>query len=196
MIFWCSKSIAAWLIRHGVVQAEERELYEYAVHSLVLSLAPLVIVIIMGSFMGVVKESILFILPFMVIRKFSGGFHAKHEWVCLVGSCGLLFLCVLTVSKLTYNIALGSVTLGAVMSLLFLSPIDSDNRRLSADEKKKYKRNTCIMACLFFGVFVLLIGLKAEKYACCIAVGLILSAVLQFPCVLQNVFLKQNSTRV
>lgn len=187
-----SKDITTWLIKNGVVKTEERELYEYAVHSLVLSLAPLVIVMIIGSFMGAVKESILFILPFMAIRKFSGGFHAKHEWICLMSSCSLLFLCVFAVSKITYSAVLGSVTLGAVISLSLLSPIDSDNRRLSADEKKKYKRITRIIAGLFFGIFVLLAGLRAGKYAGCIAVGLILSAFLQFPCVLQRLHVKRG----
>lgn len=196
MILLYSKGITTWLIRNGVVKAGERELYEYAVHSLALSLAPLVIVVIMGGFMGVVKESILFILPFMAIRKFSGGFHAKHEWICLMSSCGLLFLCVFAVSKITYNVALGVVTLGAVISLSLFSPIDSDNRRLSADEKIKYRRITHIMAGLFFGIFVLLAGLRAKKYAGCIAVGLILSASLQFPCLLQRLHFKQGFRQI
>ena len=41
-----------------------------------------------------VVEGLLMILPFMLIRKFSGGFHLKSSTVCLVSSTLLLsFFC-------------------------------------------------------------------------------------------------------
>lgn len=183
MIFGCAKYITTWLIKHDAVQWEDRELYEYAVYSLILTASPLVLVLVIGGIMGMVKESILLILPFMVIRKFSGGYHAKHDWTCLLGSCGVLFLCVYIVSYITCNIKLIIVTLSTVISLNILSPIDSENRRLTEHEKKRYKAVVCISAGLFFILFVALMVLGADVYAACFAVGLILSASLQFPCV-------------
>lgn len=182
----CIGSIVTWLIRHDAIAEADRELYEYAVYSLLITLSPLFIITVIGGFMGMVKESILLILPFMVIRKFSGGFHAKHGWTCLIGSCTVLFLCVILASHITCNVVLTVVALGAVTSLCILSPIDSDNRRLSEEEKRRYKKVTCITAVIFAILYVLLYLAKLDTYAVCVAVGLVLPAGLQLPCILWN----------
>lgn len=181
----CIGSIVTWLIRHDAIKDADRELYEYAVYSLLITLSPLLIIIVIGCLMGMVKESVLLILPFMIIRKFSGGFHAKHGWTCFIGSCAVLFLCVILASHITCNVVLDAVVLGAVTSLCIWSPIDSDNRRLSDGEKRRYKKVTCVTAVTFMLLYVLLCLAKSDTYAVCIAVGLVLPAGLQLPCILQ-----------
>lgn len=69
--------------------------------------------------------------------------------------------------------------------LCLCSPIDSENRRLTLDEKKKYKLVTCMIAAIFAMIFVWMMEIKADTYAVCIAIGLILPAGLQLPCIVQ-----------
>lgn len=184
MITRCAGRLTAWMIQHDAVLPEDRELYEYAVYSLILTVSPMILVMIMGGLMGNLKEGIVLIIPFMVIRKFSGGYHAKHDWACLLGSCGLLFVCVCAASHITCSVGLCIVTFGAAASLCILSPIDSENRRLTPNEKKRYKKTTCVIAAVSVMLFVFLMAIRADTYAVCIAVGLILSAGLQLPCIL------------
>lgn len=182
MITRSIEGITIWLIKHDAIKSEDRELYEYAVHSFIMTLAPLILISIMGAFMGRVKEGILIILPFMFIRKFSGGYHAKHEWACLLGSSGLLFLCLCVSSHIQSGLILDSIVLGSVVSLCLCSPIDSENRRLAPEENRIYKIAAGGIAIAFGIVYKLLIVNKMDSYAVCIAVGLILSAGLQIPC--------------
>lgn len=184
MIIRCAEVITAWLARHEVVSKDDKELYEYAVYSLLLSIMPVFLIMIMGLLMGKTKESILLILPFMAIRKYSGGFHAKHDWTCLLGSCGLLFLSIYTAAHIPYSLELCVLTFIAVISLCIFSPIDSENRRLTHAEKEKYKKIACSIAIAFFVLFWIFILLNVFNYAVCIAIGLILSSVLQLPCII------------
>ena len=48
----------------------DKELYSYAVYSILLSLSPLVIAIGFGICMGCVGQIITIIIPFAIIRKF------------------------------------------------------------------------------------------------------------------------------
>lgn len=184
MITRCAGRITTWMIKHDAVLPEDRELYEYAVYSLILTVSPLVLVMIMGGLMGRMREGIVLIIPFMVIRKFSGGYHAKHDWACLLSSCGLLFLCVCAASRITCSMELCIVTFAAAAGLCILSPVDSENRRLMPEEKRRYKKTTCVLAAAFAMLFVFLMVIHAGTYAVCVAVGLILSASLQLPCIL------------
>ena len=71
------ENISAWLIKHDAIKSEDKELYEYAIYSFFITISPLFLVILISGIMGKLFEGIVVIIPFMVLRKFSGGFHAK-----------------------------------------------------------------------------------------------------------------------
>ncbi len=148
------ENISAWLIKHDAIKSEDKELYEYAIYSFFITISPLFLVILISGIMGKLFEGIVVIIPFMVLRKFSGGFHAKKASTCFVGSCVLLFLCINVVSYIVCSPVSGVLTLAAAASLCILSPVDSENRRLSKDEKVIYKKTTCFIVIFFMAVFL------------------------------------------
>lgn len=187
---YLTAGIVKWLIKNETITEEDGELYEYAAYSLLTTLAPLFLAMVIGCIIGSLTTSIVLILPFMVIRKFSGGFHAKHAWTCMCCSCGLLTVCFLAASELRFHVWLGIITADAVLSLIIFSPVDSENRRLQPEEKKEYKQKAGRIALGILGMIALLLLLGAEELAVHGAVGLIMAAGLQVPCVLQHVFRK------
>lgn len=193
---YLSECITTWLIKHGAVDREDRELYEYAAYSLIITISPLFIIMVIGCAMGETIESILIIIPFMLIRKFSGGFHAKHAWVCMISSCGILFLCVYIVAHIQYSIFINIIMICATISLILLSPIDSENRRLELSEIKKYKITTIVMVMIFAIIYCLFLFIGQKTYAICIAEGAVLTAALQIPCMFEKMKLAGKSKRV
>lgn len=187
MMKYLAGCIATWLIKHGTVPREDQELYEYAAYCFILSISPVVITMVIGSTMGKIVESILIIIPFMFIRKFSGGFHAKHAWVCMIFSCSILFSCIYMATHVKYGILLNIIVICAAISLMMFSPIDSENRRLDLWEKKKYKSTVAIMVIVFVSLYCLLLLTNYNTYAICIAEGIILTAGLQVPCMLEKI---------
>lgn len=183
-------NISTWLIRHNAIKPEDRELYEYAIYSLIITVSPLFLVILISGIMGKLCEGIVIIIPFMVLRKFSGGFHASKAGTCFAGSCALLFLCVSAVSYVTCNLTLKVLATVAAISLCISSPVDSENRRLSDNEKITYRRITWFIVMFFMVVFILFLVTRKEMLAKCIAIGLILPACLQLPCIISKVMAK------
>lgn len=178
--------IVTWLIKQKAILKEDRELYEYATYSFFLSFFPLFISIIIGSVMGKVLESILFIITFMSVRKFSGGFHAKQAWVCIISSCIILLACICIITNVMYSSIFDIGILWAVINLIMFSPIDNENRRLDLIEKKEYKSKITVIVLIIAIIYYLLILLNRENYALAIDVGIILSACLQIPCILKE----------
>lgn len=181
-----SRGIVTLLIESGVIEASDRELYEYAIHSLWLLIAPLLLALVFGILMGAPWKAVLMILPFMAIRKFSGGFHAKHERTCLIVSSLLIMLGIYAAAHLEYGAVISICLMLAGISLIVFSPIDSEKRRLDDDEKIRYKVITAVMATVFAVLHLILLVLGLRSAAVCIAVGLILSAGLQIPCVVMR----------
>lgn len=175
-----------------MVSEADKELYQYAVYSLLLTLSPIMLAVVFGVCMGSVGQSIMIIIPFTVIRKFSGGYHAKYAWTCQIGSCLLLLLCIVLSFWLQAGLALSVITVGAVASLMYFSPIDNENRRLSQEEQACYKRVTAILAILFLCASVLLWFCKQHTYSVCISIGIILTAGLQVLAVLDDQIKTKN----
>ena len=170
MMNYVVTKIVTWLINNEVIAEKDRELYEYAGDSILITLVSVFLVVVLGSFIGNLVTSIALILPFMVIRKFSGGFHAKHVWTCLCCSSALLVVCFWIASKIRFHVLLGVITVLAVISLATFSPVDSESRRLQSDEKKEYKKKAGRIALGILGITVLLLKCGEEKLAVHVAV--------------------------
>ena len=182
----CTNVIVGWLIRCDAIEEKDRELYQYAVYSVLLSTYPLLFATCFGVVMGEVERSIAIIIPFAVIRKFSGGYHTKNSWNCFLWSSLLLLLCIGLSIYARCGWFVTIVTVMAEISLIYFSPIDNENRKLSQEENKEYKKKTAIWTSFFFMVALVFYLVKWEKYSVCIFIGIILSAGLQIPCIIKG----------
>ena len=187
MIEKCANIIADWLINCKVVEETDKELYSYAVYSILLTLSPLALAIGFGICMGCVRQSVTIIMPFVIIRKFSGGYHTKHSWSCLIGSCLLLLLCIIMSFYIKCGWGIALITVGAAVSLILNSPVDNVNRELEWEEHYRYKKITIALVLIYVLTAVLLFECKLYTYSLCISIGVVLSAGLQLPCIFKKV---------
>ncbi len=185
MIGKMSSRIVKWLLRAGAISKNDRELYEYAAYSFLFSLLPLVMVMLLGCISRMLVEGLLMIVPFMFIRKFSGGFHLQSSGVCFVSSTLLLsaflFLIRLVIEKQSF-ILLSCFVAAAAIQVFLCSPIDNEARRLSEKERVVFKKVARIMSVLFFAVYIALMTLGLSRFAVPVGAGIILTALLQVPC--------------
>lgn len=175
-----------WLLKTGAIEENEKELYEYAVFSFLFSLFPLCLVMIIGRALGMFVEGILMIVPFILIRKFSGGYHLNSSVVCFISSILLLSTSLALISMIlsteSYEIFFCAVVLAA-LQIFACSPIDSKARELNEKEKTLFRKIARLMIGAFLAFSLLLYAIGADKFAIPIGVGIIITALLQLPCV-------------
>lgn len=186
MISKCADTVTDWLISCGAVEDKDKDLYRYALYSIFLSVFPLFMAIGIGLCLECVWQSVAIIIPFMLIRKFSGGYHAKHSWLCLIGSSFLLLICIGLSFQVKFDWILECVTAGAAVSLICFSPIDNENRELSEEECKGYKKIVAILVISFLLTKQIFFFCQLHTFSICISLGIILSAGLQLPCILKE----------
>ena len=185
MIQKVSSGVSRWLLKAGAISSEDEELYEYAAYSFLFSLAPMALVLIIGGILGMWLEGVLLILPFMLIRKFSGGYHLKSSVVCFISSTVLLALFLWVIRLVVHYEAytIFSVIVGSSILLLsILSPIDSEERRLKEREKIVFRRVAIVMAVIIGVLYAVLMACGLFTAAVSMGSGLILAALLQLPC--------------
>lgn len=176
---------AKWLLHAGAISASDVELYEYGIYSFLFTLCPLGLVLVISLFLHMAAEGILLIIPFILIRKFCGGFHFQSSVLC-----GIVSTAVLTVFLLGVRLVLSTEAYNWWALLLFLaaiqiaifSPIDSEGRRLTQNEKRVFKRIAIALSIITLIACAVLAVLHQMWAAVSVGSGMILSAALQFPC--------------
>ena len=193
MIAKIAAAVSEWLVAQGAVTDKDKKLFAYAVYSFLFGMMPIFIIVILGLVFDMVLEGLLLITPFMLLRKFSGGYHLKSSIVCTVTSTSLLLISLLSVRIASIGSATNILSIWVVLSsitLFLLSPIDSDARRLSVKERKVFRLIARIITSIFFLIYFLLLLLDQIDIATPIGIGMIIPAILQLPWLIQRMFLK------
>lgn len=189
----CAQKLSKWLYVQGAIEESDVELYEYGAYVLLVNASPLLLSLVIGFVMELTLNGVLLIIPFVLIRKFSGGFHAKRVEVCFTLSALIISLGIYLTKEIAPEIPLHVITICSVISLIIWSPIDSEKRRLKDEEKRRYKYVASGLAILFGVIYVILCIGGKDNYAVCIALSIALSSGLQGICLVENIWIKYNT---
>lgn len=142
------RKLSRLLINNHNIAKEDEELYEYASKVLFQGFINTVLTILIGITFGMLKECVCFISTFIVLRKFTGGLHAKKYSHCLISSVILIIASLFIIKKLenTYQICFYYVEVISVIVICGLAPIENNNKPLLKKEKKIYKAVSIIIS--------------------------------------------------
>lgn len=195
MIRFISRAVAEWLLKHGAISVNEKELYEYSIYSFLFTLTPLFLVLMVSIPLNMAVEGILLITPFIFLRKFAGGFHFQTPLPCIIVSTLVLLGCLLEnriILEYGSFIIHTLLVYASIVPICILSPIDSKNRQLSAKEKSAFHRIAIVLATINAALYSLLLILRTVEIAIPLGTGMILTALLQLPCLFEH---QKNSNR-
>lgn len=189
MIQELSSKVAKWLEQEGAISGEDNGLFSYAVYSLLFGLLPIFIVVILGLAFGMLREGLLMITPFMLIRKFSGGYHLDSPKLCVILSTALLSLAMGFIKIIVrggYITLLSVLASLAVIWLCAFSPVDNSARKLTKMEHRLFRKIACVLAIASIAAYFIIKTLSVQ-YAASFGAGILLVAILQIPCVISGI---------
>ncbi len=186
MISKCADFLTDLLIKNNGIEEQDRDLYQYAIYIVLLTISPIFLAIAYGTFFGCIIESVWIILPFMIIRKFSGGYHTEHAWTCFTFSSILLISCIYCSQHITNERSLLIVTFVSILTLSIFSPIEHVNHPLTQKEKVLYQRYVHRILFVLSMIILFMYLLHYVNISKCLSIGIILSAILQLPCIISQ----------
>jgi accessory gene regulator B len=137
-------------IKEGIVTEEDRELYEYGMYHGITMAAGWITAIIAGIAMRMARQSLLFLIFFIPVRKYAGGYHAKSQLGCYLCSTIMLvaILVALKFCPFYYGVFTVSLSFSAIC-LWLLSPMAAPLKPVSLEDKKNTEEKHC---CIGAGV--------------------------------------------
>ena len=146
-----------------VMTDEDEKIYRYGYVLLCEVVLNLVIALAIGIVFSKTKEVIFFLGMYIPLRSFCGGWHADKIWKCTVISNVILLLQVYGIENIKMYLSMNGMLLIFFFNIIcvcFISPVDTEMKKISQDEKKTYKRK--IKFILIFHVIIAIITVLSD----------------------------------
>ncbi len=142
-----NQRIAAYVtekfVKNGIVTEKDKALYQYGVSQGVVIIFNILTTIFIGALFGMIWESMLFLLAFIPIRIYAGGYHAGSQIKCYIMSSLMIMLAMLDCKLIAVCSAAGfAEALAGALLLLAFAPVADKNKPITEDERSAYRRIT------------------------------------------------------
>ena len=166
-------------VRDGIITEEDKELYTYGMQQGVLILLNIISTIIIGIIFNMVWQSVVFLLAYMPLRSYAGGYHARTQVRCYLISLFITAVALFGMREIQWTslTALLSVIISAGIIFL-MTPVEDANKPLDASEKILYKKKTRKILLLEILITLAFWFINKEISVCCIMVFIILGIML------------------
>lgn len=172
--------ITNYLCKNKTIHEDNKEIYSYGFEIMLSNITNFLLILVIGLLYNNVIHTLVFYFVFVVTRSYSGGYHAKNYFKCNMIFASICFITLFLSNLLNKNMSLVylvvflSIYLGCIFEY---APIDSENKRLTVEEKEKYKKISQNISYIWSGIIVILY-FTAKEYATTLTLTLVMIAVL------------------
>lgn len=152
------------LIQNHVISENDREVYEYSLAILLTSALYYAGCIMIMHYYQCYLLPIIFLVTYMLLRSYIGGWHARNMWTCMFAS--LLLFAVMVNIFIYPDITTQGKLLFSGFSVLFngwalqhFGMQDHPNRKLTQDEQRIAKRKAFVL------LFIILLLMMCSAFA-------------------------------
>lgn len=136
-----SAFLTDYVIKKGIVDDSDRELYEYGFTVMTeLGIFAVLCIIIMAC-THMYLEGILFFVVFAPLRSYAGGLHLQKFYACLILSsltfAGIVLACKIDLFPTMLGNAVSTVSL---LGIYMLYPVENVNRDVDEEEDRFFRR--------------------------------------------------------
>ncbi len=150
------------LIDGKVIKSDERNLYLYCFGTIIEMSANLLATLIIGALLHRFIETLIFMLVFIPLRSFAGGYHCEKAESCFILSISVYLTVILSYKYLCGISAywIYAICLADLIAVLILSPVVSPNKPLSEKVKNKNRRISIFITALYITAALVMLYCK------------------------------------
>lgn len=159
MFRYIAEDIAFLLIKSKAVDIEERDIYVFGIEVLLLNSVNVLTALIISLITNTMWHFMAFLLIYMPLRIFSGGYHAKHSETCFIISTLVYIASVLTVKVYpllyTNTVITAALLIPSILLTFILAPVVNKNNPLSEDERKRNRLVSIVLIAIDSVIFIM-----------------------------------------
>lgn len=157
MFRYFAENIAFILIKNKVLDIQNRNVYVYGIEAILLN--SILLLFLLG--ISIAAECLIFFIGFLLffvpIRTFAGGYHAKHSETCFVMSVGVytVSMFIFKYNPNLYKSVTAIILFGlTAIILLIWSPLRNPKHPLADYQYRRNKSIACSIIIMYIVLFV------------------------------------------
>lgn len=163
------------LINNNIIKKEDAEIYSYGFKEMIFIILNLITTLFIGALFNKVFEIILFMIMYIAIRVYAGGYHARTKLKCYMFSILMLTsVCyILKINLLQSNFLVVILAIISSILILFLAPVEDENKPLDEIEIKIYTKRTIRNLIIVFSVLSITLIFNKINFSACICISIL-----------------------
>ncbi len=178
--------------RYNNFDDEKLSIIKYGLESIYILITKMVIILLAAFLLGLLKQTIIFLLFYNLVRLPSFGLHATKSWICLISSLLIFiilpYICTILVIPTNYKLIMG------IIGLFFMfknAPADTYKRPIINKKRRLvYKILSCIITVVMTCISLFI---KNQFLASSILISIILQCFMISPTVYKIFKLPYNN---
>ncbi len=174
-----SERVIGWLLENESFPREDKEIYRYGIQQGMIALLNLGTTMVIGMVFGKLLESILFMVAYIPLRSFAGGYHAKTAVRCYFFSIVMISAVLWVMRYVAYvGLICGCLTVISSSVIWFLVPVEDRNKPLDDVEKVVYRKRARGILLAEIVITVISLLLNSRRIAICMTMAFCVMAVM------------------
>jgi accessory gene regulator B len=162
------------LVSNNIINSEDSELYTYGLRQGALMFLNILTILFVGRMLGMLWQSVVFMVTYIPLRTYAGGYHARTQWGCYISSVVLIVAVLLGIRFIPWtNFIIIMISIITGLVIYILSPVEDSNKPLDATEVMVYGKNAKSIFIIELCMLILLTVLSMNNVAECIAASLL-----------------------
>ncbi len=129
------------LVTLSIIPSKYKEVYTYGIELILSFMISVMSIIVIGAICNRVIASFIFLLIFIALRRYTGGYHADTHFKCKIWTISI-YLIVIIFSEIFIMINILCRMLLYIIGIFIIlsyAPIDNPNKSLARQSRKKHK---------------------------------------------------------
>lgn len=124
-----------------MITEEEKEVCAYGMELIISGIISVALVLIIGLITGNIWYAVVYNIMMVVIRLYTGGYHADTHVGCNVCYCMAFIISMVLLKAQTYiksDVAIWLVALAGYLIIVLNAPLEHHNKKLTMKQKHEY----------------------------------------------------------
>ena len=164
MIHSVALIIADFLFSKDAITEEEKEVCAYGMELIISGIISVALVLIIGLITGNIWYAVIYNMMMILIRTYTGGYHADTHAGCNVCYCGVYLISLLMLRIQVYIretiIITWLIALTGYLIIVLNAPLEHHNKKLTIEQKEKYMIVSAVLGIASMLIFYI------EYYRC------------------------------
>lgn len=186
MIHSVALIIADFLFSKDAITEEEKEVCAYGMELIISGIISVALVLIIGLITGNIWYAVIYNMMMILIRTYTGGYHADTHAGCNVCYCGVYLISLLMLRIQVYIretiIITWLIALAGYLIIVLNAPLEHHNKKLTMEQKEKYMIVSAVLgiASMLISFILNIIGvvIRYGKYSFLCRISLYINTML------------------